>query len=1199
MKNRIGAIFFELASAGSALGNIGILVIILLTAIGSYAQQAPLSPTNLRVNYSTEPLGIEDAFPRFSWLVNDNDRGEIQTAYEIIVASSESDINNNVGNIWSSGKVNSSQQNGVVYAGQALLGLSRYYWKVRTYDKDGMVGAWSTASWFETAMVHESDWQATYIRGNFNLLRKEFSLNPGKTIQRARAYVSGQGWFEFRLNGQKVGDHVLDPLPTGGYSLYVTFDITEYLIAGTTNAAGLMLGTHAAEKLALCQIVVWYTDGTTQTIGSDNSWKSLLGGPITHAHIFDGERYDAREELPGWDLPGYNDAEWNVAPGWAIVNGVLNINEGSETLIKNGRNWSDYTFQTDFNITNICIGAVFRATDVHNLYMWQINPGNPGYIRPHIKKEGAYSVLPTIILPMAINTHTWYTLKIVTNGQNIKTYINNQLVSDINDNSHGLGSIGFRNGANEYAQADNSIVTDASNTLFQDDYSDGFAQWGSDITNVKSQLEPIKIIEEISPVSMTEPRPGVYVFDVGKNISGWVELKVQGNAGTTVTLKFGERQYADGSLDNSSNTNGFPAEQLDTYTLKGSGGIETWEPRFTYHGFRYVEVTGFPGTPTLNSIKAKFIASHVNTYESTFSSDNTVLNQIYEAYRITQLDNLTGIPTDCNQRAERAGWLADAAVTSESALLYFDASRFYEKFTNDLLAGEQPSGSAGVLIGGGQEEIVWGSASITIPWDLYKNNGDISILQKVFERSKRFVAFITDRPETQNNLVELPAFPEGHGSGLVSWNDWLSVTGAHNNPSNTYIGSIYYYHCANIVAQMAQALNNDSDYAHYSALANDIKNAINSRFLMDNSYYDNNAQSANALALFMGIVPDSHKAAVAQSLANDIEARDDHLSTGAIGTFALMDALSSNDKADIAFTLASTTSYPSWGYMLNQPNSPGTFWEHWDNQDMSKNHPFMAGSVSSWLFYHVAGIQSAQPGFEEIILKPSVAMQLNHASGVVNSVRGEITSNWSKTDDDFNWLVRIPANIKGTLYIPTLERGSNVAIYEGESLVWNTETADTVDGLSYLKTEDDFIVWNIGSGTYNFIVTDISNIPSLTSYISVNANPWDASGIGKVNVGGNIWIRPQPAEVPGWTWTGPNGFTHSGPDFRLDNIQAHHSGVYIGVYRDPTGKTAKTQYWITVQEEPTSLIQDKPPIPKKMSKMAVYNLLGQKLRGVR
>ncbi len=1098
-----------------------LLLFLILTVGRVAAQSAPLSPQGLKINYLTEPLGIDDAAPRFSWEVVDNDRNDTQSAYEIIVSSTLEGIKTNAGDVWQSGKVNSNCQNGVEYKGVALLSETKYWWQVRTYDKEGNQGQWSAPTYFETGIFEKSEWKAKFITGTFNLARKEFTLPAGKVISKARAYVSSDGYYELHINGSKIGNHVLDPADTetAKLMLYSCFDITSNLINQGANAIGLMIGAvtlhhRSAFVQAICQIEIWFTDGSKQTIFTDESWAIKTGGPIISQHIYDGENYDANKEIAGWDQAAYNQTGWttpttqgynNFPVGWTVNNGVLEVVNGEAgDILPIPFNYSDYTFEADVKILNLCAGLIFRAKDKDNYYMWQFNPGVVG-LRPHKKLAGVFSLLSgNLPITPALALNKTFHVKIVMNGNNIKTYVDGVLVNDMTDNNFLLGTIGIRQGTNAKAQFDNMTVTANGNVVFNDTFETFSSNWDKSTAalKLKAQMDPIMIHEVITPVAMYNPSPGTYVFDMGKNISGWAEITVQGAAGTKIELKYGERKKTDGTANTSSTNNGFSALATDYYTLKGIG-IEVWEPRFTYHGFRFVELRNFPGVATINSVKGKFIHSKVTDKVSEFSCSNPDLNAIYKAYQTTQVDNMIGLPTDCNQRAEREGWMADAMLTSESAMLYFDANAFYEKWINDIVINERVgkgSGDVCVPAAGGGDDVIWESAIVSVPWDYYNFTGDSAFLSKIYPRCKRFVDWYKGL-DTNNNFLFEPdteGLTEG-GTFHSAWrfNEWNPVGGNGDAFKNTktYMGTLYYFHCVNLLSKMAQALGNSSDYSFYSNLATNIKNKINSLFL-NTSFYDNNKQTGNALAVAYALVPTANSSTVLNNLCVDVfNNGDTKLKTGCLGTYGLMRALGDEGRNDLAYQLAARKTYPSWGYMLNVPDAPGTFWENWENIDFSKNHPYMSGSVATWLFHYVGGIKQSKPGFSEIQFKPDVTNQLDSAYAKVYSVKGPIVSKWKKTKTDFCWNVSIPTNSTGILYIPTLGYNNNIVLTESYTVLWNNIHQNQTIEISYLRTEGDFQVWAVGSGNYNFkVAANSTGLPFEKSLTSVDIFPNPTSG---------------------------------------------------------------------------------------------------------
>ena len=838
--------------------------------------------------------------------------GESQTAYQVIVASSQTNINNNVGDKWDSGKVTSPEQNAVKYNGSALASKTTYYWKVRTWDKDNNGSSYSAAGTFETAMLNGSDWIATWIGGDFNLLRKDFTL-PGKSISQARAYITSLGYNELRINGQKIGGYVLNPGFTkyGKRALYNTYDVTSVLNT-TNNAVGIMLGNayygnldkpglpisgdymNTNQLKALFQLEVKFTDGTSQTIVSDSTWRALKGGPITYNHIFNGERYDARNELPGWDSYGYNQSAWAA-------------------------------------VSTFSVGVTKTA-----------------------------------------------------------------------------------------------------------------------------QLDGIKVIETFTPVAISQPQAGVYVIDTGQLVTGWLQLTVNGAAGTQVSMHYSEILYANGMI-NPENLR--TAQATDKYTLKGSG-TEVWEPRFTYHGFRYVEVTGFPGAPALSNFKVRVVHSDIGL-ENTITSSNLMLNKVQNMYRWSQRGNLMSVPTDTMSRDERQGWGGDAVVTAEAALYNFDMLRLYSKWFNDIDDSQKTNSSIPATVPDFHDvgtDTAWMAIRVLIPWDFYQASGDKLILEKHYAKMKSYLNYLD--ANDGGNYLGVP----------MAWGDWLAPV----STSTSLIGATYYYRTAWIMSQIATILGYTSDASTFTTLANNIKNAFNNQWLINGDHYDNNTQCANSLPLYFDMAPETNRAAVVASLVNDIQARSNHLSTGILGTKAVMEALWKNGRSDLAYSLAVQNTYPSWGYMVDMGAT--TIWEHWEYITSggmnSHSHVMFGGGVGTWAYKSVAGIAVTKPGYEEVQIKPEVNGDLTSAGGTINSVRGTVATSWTKGTNRFDLNLTIPVNCKATVYIPTF-RGVNPQISEGGTNIWsNGAVTGSVTGVSYKTTEGDYVVWNVGSGTYSFVMTN-------------------------------------------------------------------------------------------------------------------------------
>ncbi|MDQ3845354.1 MAG: family 78 glycoside hydrolase catalytic domain, partial [Bacteroidota bacterium] len=518
---------------------------------------SPLQPDQLTCEYIRNPLGISEQKPRFTWTLKATERNARQSAYEVIVSDNAMAVQRGKGTAWESSRIASGENIQVEYNGQPLKPFTRYYWRVRVYDSKGRASDWSAPAWFETAMLSEKDWQAQWIgdgRKQFEnpedfykddpmpLFRKTFPVN--KKISSARLYVCGLGYYEAYLNGQKVGDHVLDPGWTTHkkQALYVTYDITPQLHSGA-NAIGFMLGNGWWNPLPLqlfgrfnlrnvqqtgrpcvkAQLLLQYADGSKEVIGTNESWQTATG-PVIRNNTYLGEHYDARLEKNNWSDASYNDNSWQKA---------------------------------------------------------EVVQGPSGELTPQMQP-------------------------------------------------------------------------------------------------------PVRITKVVKPVAIKEAGRDTFIVDMGQNFAGVARIRVKGPAGTRVRLRYGEDVHPNGSLNyltsvagqikeiwNMKGGPGAPktAWQEDDYILRGSG-VEQWAPRFTFHGFRYVEITGWPGTPTLNDIEGLRMNSDLQE-NGTFTCSNSMFNRLQEAIKWTFLSNVFSVQSDCPGR-EKMGYGADIVVTSEAFLYNFN-----------------------------------------------------------------------------------------------------------------------------------------------------------------------------------------------------------------------------------------------------------------------------------------------------------------------------------------------------------------------------------------------------------------------------------------------------------------------------------------------------------------------------------------------
>ena len=564
-------------------------------------------------------------------------------------------------------------------------------------------------------------------------------------------------------------------------------------------------------------------------------------------------------------------------------------------------------------------------------------------------------------------------------------------------------------------------------------------------------MPPIKADRIIKPVKLTEPKPGVYVFDMGQSFAGFAELSARGPAGTTVVLKYGERLAKDGTVDRADIQQHIvrvdPSQQYqtDTYILDGTSRLTSPVSRFTYHGFQYVEVTGFPGKPTLDALRGVFIHSAIPV-AGEFECSNPLLNKIWGAGRWAYLSNLQGIPTDCPHR-EKNGWTGDAHLAAEQGLLNYEPATVYTKWINDLgdeqrrsgeLPGIVPTSGWGYKWGNGP---AWDSAFLLIPFYLYEYCGDTKVLCDHYDGLKRYEDYLTST--AKGGIVDI---------GLNDWAPYKTST-----PTDI-TSTAYYYRDAQIVALAADLTGNDADARKYSDLAASIKQAFNEKFYHpDTGLYGNGSQTSLSCALYQGLVDPANKGRVLSNLVTAVEKTNGHIDTGILGAKYLLNALLENGRADVAYRIVSQKDLPSWGWWIEQGAT--TLWEQWNGTE-SRNH-IMFGDISAWFYKALAGINldPMAPAFKHFIIKPNPVGGLTSAEASYDSVRGRIVSDWRIADGRLDLKVTIPANTTATVYVPTSDYA---AIKEAGKPV-----ADAV-GVRFLRMEDGRTLFEVGSGSYHF-----------------------------------------------------------------------------------------------------------------------------------
>ncbi len=566
-------------------------------------------------------------------------------------------------------------------------------------------------------------------------------------------------------------------------------------------------------------------------------------------------------------------------------------------------------------------------------------------------------------------------------------------------------------------------------------------------------IEPSRVTETLKPVSVDEISPGVFIFDMGQNMVGWCRLAVRGPAGTQVALRHAERLNPDGSLDVA---NLRTAKATDLYTLNGQGE-EIYEPRFTYHGFRYVEIKGFPGKPTLASLAGRVVNNDLAT-AGEFTCSQQTINRIYRNIVWGVRGNYHGIPTDCPQRDERHAWLGDRLEEARGESYLFNIAAFYAKWTRDMADSQQENGSIPDVCPTSYlnpfcfDDVTWPAAAVIIPGMLLDQYGDRALVARQYPSMARWIDHM------QGYIVD-GVMPQD------KFGDWCAPPGSPETAA-TVLGTCGFHHCLTLMKRYATLLGKAEDARRFAALAEQLKIAMNDKlYHRDVGYYDNGSQTSCLLPLAFDMVPPRERPRVFAHLVKEITGSTlGHVGIGLVGGQWLNRVLTGGGRADIAYRLATNTSYPSLGYMAERDAT--TIWERWNGDTEgpemnSENHVMLVGDLVIWLFECLAGIRAdpAQPGFKHIIMQPNPVGDLKFVDATHRSPYGLIVSRWHRLGDVFDWHISVPPNSTATVHVPA---------EEAAGVTECGQPADKASGVKFVRMENGAAVYEVGSGAYQF-----------------------------------------------------------------------------------------------------------------------------------
>ncbi len=1065
------------------------VLIAVLTLAGFLPLEASVLPVNLQCEYRANPLGLDEAQPRLFWQVTSDERNQGQSAYHLLVASSKEALQKNQGDLWDSGKISSDQTVNIVYSGKPLASGEQCFWKVKVWDKNGQASAWSAPALWSMGLLAPTDWQGKWIgldqsengnpfdgakwiwfpEGNpaasapagTRYFRRDFELPANQVVRAAAINLTVDNEFHLFVNGREAGrsDNWMEP---GKFAIGALLKPGKNVLA--VEARNVGDGPTPAGLIGRLNVV--FEQGNALTLDTDESWKSAasleegwnalafndaawaVGKPLGEYGMQPwGNFEDNNRRLPARYLRHEFAVEKKVRRATAYACGM-----GLFELYLNGQKLSDAVLSPALSeYDKRAFYVAFDATD-------HLKPG--GNAIGVILGNGRFFA-PRSSVPIGMRNFGYPKLLLQLNIE----YTDGTRAQIVSDATWKLTAEGPIRANNEYdgEEYDSRLEMPGWCQAKFDDSRWQPAQLVKPAAPVLSAQigEPIRVMDTLKPLAVTSPKPGVYIFDMGQNMAGWCRLKVSGPRGTVVKLRHGETLKPDGTLY-TENLRSAKAEDL--YTLKGQG-VETYEPRFTYHGFRYVEITGFPGKPALSAIEGRLVYDAVPRVGQ-FACSNPLLNQIYHNIYWTTRDNYRSMPTDL-PRDERQGWFGDRQEVSKGETYLFNIAPLYAQWLTDIRDDQHSNGSVPDVSPAYwllyQDGVVWASSYIIIPHMLYDQYEDLGILQQHYDSMKKWTDYMT-------------AFLENDIMPRNTYGDWcvpptslteINSSNPARNTSGPLLSTAVFYHDLRLMARSARLLGKTADAQQFDALADKVKVAFNHRFYNSEvGYYDNGTQTSCVMPLAFGLVPDECKAKVFAHLVEKITVEStNHIGTGLVGGHYLMRVLSDNGRPDLAFAIATQTTYPSWGYMISKGAT--TMWELWngdtaDSGMNSRNIVMLTGDLTIWLHEYLGGIRCdpGAPGFKKIIIKPLVVGGLTWGKDSYDSIHGRIASEWRQSPEKFDLRVTIPANTTAMVYLPAKDIKS--VTESGRALA-------KIAAVKSVKMEADRIVLEIGSGDYHFV----------------------------------------------------------------------------------------------------------------------------------
>ena len=1063
-----------LVSSSTAVAALGLPV----TAI---AARSNAKVVGLHADGLVSPLGLDNCKPHLGWRIEGDMAGRRQGAYRVLVATDPSRLAADTADLWNSGKISTDATVDIVYAGQPLSSRQRCYWRVEAWDDAGAPLTTSATDYWEMGLMSPADWQADWLEAEGKVAQADRAAGLkwiwGSTHQdkaprrfrwsikliekpvRAELLVAARE--ELRslwLGGKSVG---FQPFKKGPIDFWRMLTVPLELKVGQN-----VLGVEAAWVAdrfppsgggAVAAVLrLTYADGREERRTTGPDWKTSI------------------ETSARWMEPTFDDGKWESALAAQVTPAGEPWPASPATLLRRQFKVSGKMKRARLYAT--ALGANESLINGRTVGDALLAPETTDF-----RKRVLYCVHDVAALLKqgnnVLGAHVgdgWYASAWLLSSRYPFGPSPRRVCLQL--------EIDYVDGRREIVATDaNWLMADSpvqSSEIYDGEVHDarlaqpGWAAPGFDDSSwirakrgakpkaliVAQSTPPIRVTKSIKPVSVREVRPGVHVVDFGQNFSGWVHVKGKAKSGTRLSLRFAEILKADGSADQS---NLRSAEAHDVYIFRGDASGESWRPSFTYHGFRYVEVSGWSGALPKDLLTGEVIHSDL-AITGDFRTSDALIGQVWRNTFWGQRSNFVGIPTDCPQRDERLGWMGDAQIFWDAASFNMDTAAFTRRFTADVRDAQDDKGVFAEFAPRAWEATTmkgapgWADAGIILPWTSWWRYGDTQIIDENWHAMVAWADYVAS--QNPNFLWQ-----KARGS---DYGDWLALDAKEPGDPTTpkdLVATAFWAHVTKKLAQMARATGRADAATLYEKRYGQIAEAFIKAFVKSDGTIGNGSQTGYILPLRFGLVPAPLRAKAAANLVADIRRRGTVLSTGFLGTPHALDVLADAGQIDLVYELLARTQFPSWGYMVAKGAT--TMWERWNSDvgDVAMNsfNHYALGAVVGFFYRRIAGIDAAEPAFKRITIQPTPGTRLVGASATYDSIAGRISSTWTRSADRLALDVVIPANCTASIMLPAKQ---GALILEGGRPIGERfapkpgAKGEGVPGI------------NVGSGTYRFEV---------------------------------------------------------------------------------------------------------------------------------